>query len=86
MLAQVDAISGDIVALDTRIEAVIASFAGAAAKLDEIPGINRAAAHAILAEIGLDMSRFPTAGHLVSWAKYAPGVKESAGKKKGKNS
>ena len=32
------------------------------------------------------MSRFPTAGHLVSWAKYAPGVKESAGKKKGKNS
>jgi len=86
MLARVDAISGDIVALDTRIEAVIASFAGAAAKLDEIPGINRAAAHAILAEIGLDMSRFPTAGHLVSWAKYAPGVKESAGKKKGKNS
>jgi hypothetical protein len=45
-----------------------------------------AAAHAILAVIGLDMARFPTAGHLVSWARYAPGVKESAGKKKGKNS
>src|SRR5262249_41533963 len=41
---------------------------------------------AVIAEIGLDMARFPTAGHLVSWAKYAPGVKESAGKKKGNNS
>ena len=39
----------------------------------------------ILAETGIDMGRFPTAGHLVSWAKFAPGVKESAGKKKGKN-
>jgi transposase len=86
MLARVDAISGDIAALDTRIEAAIAPFADAVAKLDEIPGINRAAAHAILAEIGPGMSRFPTAGHLVSWAKYAPGVSESAGKKKGKNS
>jgi hypothetical protein len=37
----------------------------------------------IVAEIGLDMSRFPTAGHLVAWARFAPGVKESAGKKKG---
>ena len=56
------------------------------ARLDEIPGINLAAAHAILAEIGLDMTRFPTAGHLTSWARLAPGVKESAGKKKGKGS
>jgi transposase len=86
MLARVDAITGDIAALDIRIEAMIAPFAGEVAKLDEIPGIRRAAAHAILAETGIDMSRFPTAGHLVSWAKYAPGVKESAGKKKGKNS
>jgi transposase len=40
----------------------------------------------ILAEIGTDMTRFPTAGHLVSWARLAPGIKESAGKKKGKAS
>jgi transposase len=86
MLARVDAISADIAALDTRIEAEITPFASAVSRLDEIPGINLAAAHAIIAEIGLDMARFPTAGHLVSWAKYAPGVKESAGKKKGKNS
>ena len=52
-------------------------------KLDEVPGINLTAAHAILAETGVDMTRFPTAGHLVSWARYAPGVSESAGKKKG---
>jgi transposase len=86
MLARVDAITGDIADLDARIEEQIAPFAVTVARLDEVPGINLAAAHAILAEIGLDMARFPTAGHLVSWAKYAPGVKESAGKKKGKNS
>ena len=66
--------------------AEITPFAEAVARLDEIPGINLAAAHAILAETGLDMTRFPTAGHLTSWARLAPGVKESAGKKKGKAS
>ncbi len=64
---------------------MIAPFAAAAQRLDEIPGINSIAACVILAETGIDMHRFPTAGHLVSWAKFAPGVKESAGKKKGKN-
>jgi transposase len=44
----------------------------ALARLDEIPGISQAGAQGILAEIGLDMSRFPTAGHLVSWAKLSP--------------
>jgi transposase len=38
----------------------------------------------LIAELGVDVGRFPTAGHLVSWARFAPGVKESAGKKKGK--
>ena len=47
------------------------------------PGIGQTAAHLLIAEIGVDMTRFPTAGHLVSWAKFAPGVKESAGKRKG---
>jgi transposase len=87
MLSRVDAITADIAALDARIGEQIAPFAAAAvSKLDEVPGISLDAAHAVLAEIGLDMARFPTAGHLVSWARYAPGVKESAGKKKGKNS
>ena len=86
MLARVDAITAGITRLDARIEAEIRPFATLAAKLDEVPGINLTGAHAILAETGIDMTRFPTAGHLVSWAKYAPGVSESAGKKKGKNS
>src|SRR5262245_41199509 len=85
MLARVDAIDTDIAALDTKIEQMIAPFTAAARRLAEIPGINSITACAILAEIGTSMDRFPTAGHLVSWAKFAPGVKESAGKKKGKN-
>lgn len=51
--------------------------------MDEIPGIGPTAAAVILAEIGTDMSRFPTPGHLASWARFAPGVKQSAGRKKG---
>ena len=84
MLARVDAIDADIAALDVKIEQLAAPLAPAAGRLAEIPGINATAACAILAGIGTDMDRFPTAGHLVSWAKFAPGVKESAGKKKGK--
>jgi transposase len=64
---------------------MITPFAAAAQRLDEIPGINAIAACVILAETGIDMTRFPTAGHLVSWARFAPGIKESAGKKKGRN-
>jgi transposase len=86
MLRRVDAISTDIAALDARIAAYAAPLAGTVARLDEIPGISLASAYVILAEIGTDMTRFPTAGHLVSWARLAPGIKESAGKKKGKGS
>jgi transposase len=49
-----------------------AAVAPALARLDEIPGISQAGAQVILAGTGLDMSRFPTAGHLVSWAKLSP--------------
>ena len=84
MLARVDAIDADIAALDERIEQMAAPFTAEVRRLQQIPGISFTAACAILAEIGASMDRFPTAGHLVSWAKFAPGVKESAGKKKGK--
>jgi transposase len=86
MPARIDGIDADIAELDAKIEAMIAPFAAAAQRLDEIPGIGAVAAAIIIAEIGTDMSRFPTPGHLASWAKFAPGVKESAGKKKGKGS
>ena len=84
MLARVDAIDADIAVLDAKIEELIAPFAVAVERLDEVTGIGLVAAAVIIAEIGTDMTRFPTSGHLVSWAKYAPGVKESAGKKKGR--
>jgi transposase len=86
MLARVDGINADIAELDARIEELVAPFAQAAGRLDEIPGIGRVAAAIIIAEIGTDMTRFPTAGHLTSWAKFSPGVQESAGKKKGSGS
>jgi transposase len=86
MLGRVDAITADIAALDDRIAAEAAPLADAVARLDEIPGISLASAYVILAEIGTDMTRFPTAGHLTSWARLAPGIRESAGKKKGKGS
>jgi len=83
MLSRVDAISADIADIDARIEELITPFAQAVARLDQIPGVGPTAAAVILAEIGADMTRFPTPGHLTSWARFAPGVKESAGKKKG---
>jgi transposase len=86
MLGRVDALDADLAELDTKIQELIAGFAEAVERLDEIPGIGQLAAHLLSAELGTDMTRFPTAGHLVSWAKFAPGVKESAGKPKGRGS
>jgi transposase len=86
MLARIDGIDADIAALDEQIEAYLAPFAWAVERLDEIPGIGPTAAATVLAEIGVDMSRFPTAGHLCSWAKFAPGINSSAGKTKGNGS
>ena len=57
-------------------------FEEAVERLDTIPGIARRGAETILAEIGLDMSRFPTPGHLASWAGMCPGNNQSAGKRK----
>src|ERR671910_395044 len=86
MLARVDALDADIAELDRKLEELIVPFGQAVDRLDEITGVGRTAAQLILAEIGTDMGRFPTAGHLASWAKFTPGVKESAGKTKGKSS
>jgi transposase len=84
MLARIDQATADIAAVEAHIEAEIAPFAAAADRLDEITGVGRAAARVIISEIGTDMGHFPTAGHLVSWARFAPGVNQSAGKQKGK--
>jgi transposase len=82
MLARTDALTAQIEALTGRIDEVIAPFAHQVAQLDEIPGVGITGAQEMIAEIGVDMARFPTAGHLVSWAKYAPKARQSAGKNK----
>jgi transposase len=83
MLTRVDALDADIAELDAVIEEMVAPFALAVERLDEIPGVGTTGAQVIIAEVGVDMSRFPTAAHLASWARFAPGVTESAGKRKG---
>ena len=60
-------------------------YARQIAQLDAIPGFGVITAQDIIAEIGTDMTVFPTAGHLVSWARQAPQVSESVGKRKGRN-
>ncbi len=62
----------------------MSSFGQAIGRLDEIPGVGATAACVIVAEVGVDMGRFPTPAHLASWARFAPGIKQSAGKTKGK--
>ena len=84
MIARVEAIDADIAEVETRIAEHLAPFAGdAVERIDEIPGIGITAAWALIAEIGLDMTRFPTPGHLCSWAKFAPCVNISDEKKVG---
>ena len=81
-LAQLDTQQATIDALTARIETVIAPFAQARDALVTIPGISQIVADVIIAETGADMTVFPTAGHLASWAGVCPGLNESAGRVK----
>jgi transposase len=85
MLSRIDQASADIAELEATIDEMVAPFQAAVDRLDEITGVGRTAAQTIVAEIGVDMGRFPTPSHLASWARFAPGVKQSAGKVKGKS-
>ena len=78
----IDHVAIMIVGLDDRIEAVLDPFSEPVRLLRTIPGIGERAAQVIISEIGVDMSRFPTAAHLASWAGLCPGNNESAGKHK----
>lgn len=79
-LGHIDYLDEAIERVSTQIEEQLRPFEEELARLDTIPGISRRAAEVLLAEIGPDMSRFPTAGHLASWAGMCPGNNESAGK------
>jgi len=81
--AQLDtmfAVTDDTSDVDTQTGEVIAPFARARDRLDTIPGVGKRVAETIIAEIGIDMSRFPTAGHLASWAGMCPGNNITGGK------
>src|SRR3989442_1803060 len=82
ILAHVDFLEETIAVLSAEIDQVIAPFADKLALLDTIPGVDKRTAEALLAEIGPDMSVFPTHRHLASWAGVCPGNNESAGKRK----
>jgi transposase len=81
-LAHLDALEELIEQLNAEVEQRLRPFEDALMRLDSIPGVGRHTAETLIAEIGVDMTRFPTAGHLASWAGMCPGNNESAGKRK----
>lgn len=72
----------EVAQLDQEVAIRMGSFEDAIQRLDDIPGVGRRVSEEVLAETGVDMSRFPTAAHLASWARVCPGNNESAGKRK----
>jgi len=81
-LDEVEHIEGVIAELEAQAAKLLEPFRGAVEMLMEIPGVGELAAQAIISEIGLDMSRFPSDAHLISWAGLCPRSDESAGKKR----
>jgi transposase len=81
-LAHLDGLDAQIARVGEEVAQRLRPFEAELVILDSIPGIGRWAAEVILAEIGPDMSRFPTAGHLASWAGMCPGHHERAGKRR----
>jgi transposase len=82
LLDEVEAVERLLGRLEARTDAVLAPFGPAVARLTTIPGVDRRTAVAVVAEVGTDMTRFPTAGHLASWAGVCPGNDQSAGKRR----
>jgi transposase len=82
LMDQIGMLESQIGAFEARIESLLAEDEEKIDRLDGIPGLDRSAARQIIAEIGTDMERFPSAEHLCSWAGVCPGNHESAGKRK----
>jgi transposase len=81
-LAHLEQLETSITELDTHIDRVLAPFARTRDRLDTITGVGKRAAECMIAEIGVDMSVFPTAGHLASWAGRCPGNNLTGGKRR----
>jgi len=81
-LEHLEQLEGSIAELDAHIDRVLAPFAQARDRLDTITGVGKRAAECMIAEIGVDMSVFPTAGHLASWAGRCPGNNLTGGKRR----
>jgi transposase len=82
ILSHIDDMTRRIKDLDDIINNQMKGYEDAIKKIDDLPGIGKRSAEVILAEIGIDMSRFPSAAHLCSWTGLCPGNNESAGKRK----
>ena len=80
-LTQIEALETAVHDLEAQMGDTLAPFRAAISLLITMPGLSDIAARVLVAEIGIDMSRFPTAGHLVSWAGLCPRLDESAGKR-----
>jgi transposase len=79
-LQMIEHLEKTVAEFEAQIEAALAPFRDAVQRLLSIPGVSTTAAHVIIAEIGVDMRQFKTAGHLRSWAGRCPQLNESAGK------
>lgn len=82
IIDHIDDLNRRIGELDKLVQEYMTEYEAAIEAIDEIPGIARRSAEVILAEIGLDMGRFPSAAHLCSWAGVCPGNYQSAGRRK----
>ena len=81
-LSQIDTLRAAVEKLERQADEVLRPFREAADRLQTMPGVSETVARVIISEIGVDMTRFPTAGHLISWAGLCPRLDESAGKRR----
>ena len=80
-LGQIDVLEAAVREVELRLGVALAPFQEAVEHLRTMPGVSDTVARVIVAEVGVDMTRFATAGHLISWAGLCPGLHESAGKR-----
>jgi transposase len=81
-LTQIDALESAVAGIEARIGDALGPFRAAVSLLTTMPGLSETTARVLVAEIGTDMTRFPSVGHLISWAGFCPRLDESAGKRR----